>query len=81
MSPDCNERLIACFRSVFPDFTDAEISQASMTSLAKWDSLATVMLISVIEEEYQMQVADDDLQNFISFESITEILRGVDADA
>ncbi|MCF6312320.1 MAG: hypothetical protein L3J39_07695 [Verrucomicrobiales bacterium] len=75
MMPEHNERLITCFRTVFPDLTDGEIAQASMASLAKWDSLATVMLISVIEEEYQLQVADDDLQDFVSFELIDEILR------
>ena len=75
------DRLVSCFRTVFPALDDQEIAQASIASLAKWDSLATVTLVSVIEEEFGIEVKDTDLENFVSFDLIAETLTEYDESA
>lgn len=67
-------KLIACFQSVFPDLSEDEIRKASMASLATWDSLSTVILISVIEETYHTQITDEELDLFTSFDLIADIV-------
>ena len=67
-------RLTSCFEAVFPDLTEAEIATASMASVGAWDSLATVTLISIVEEEFHVSITTDDLAQFISFDLIADLL-------
>ena len=72
---DRKKRLIHCFSSVFPELSEDEIIRASVTSLSNWDSVAMVTLISVIEEEFEIEIDLDDLEQFLSFELMNEFLR------
>jgi acyl carrier protein len=72
---DLRQRLSACFSSIFPDLSDKEIPLATMNSVDGWDSLATVTLIAVVEEEFGVQVSPDDLEQFASFELIVDYLQ------
>jgi acyl carrier protein len=79
---DVSSRLRRCFSLVFPDLAREEIDTAAVASLASWDSLATVTLVAVIEEEFGMAIEPDELEEFISFELIRDHLlkrTGVDA--
>ena len=67
---DVRSRLIDAFAAVFPEIDPGEIPRASMDSVDDWDSLATVTLVSVIEEEFGVAIQPDDLIHFVSFESI-----------
>ncbi len=69
------ERLINCFGIVFPDLSRDEIPRASSASVASWDSLATVTLISVIEEEFGEAIAPEDYEYMLSFELVRECLK------
>ena len=69
-------RLAKCFAAVFADLPEGEIERASATSVGSWDSLATVSLLSVIEEEFALQVPPDDFESFVSFELILDYLQG-----
>jgi len=69
------ERLEKCFAVALPDLPLSEIPRASTSSVPKWDSLAMVNILALIEEEFSIQIADDDLARFTSFESITEYLQ------
>jgi acyl carrier protein len=69
------ERLAACFSTVFPDLTPEEIPLASMASVGKWDSLATITLLTVIEEEFSLQIPPEDLEQFASFDLILDYLE------
>jgi acyl carrier protein len=73
---DVTTRLRRCFAAVFPDLAEDEIGRASATSVGAWDSLATVNLLSVIEEEFGVQVAPEDFETFVSFELIRDYLQG-----
>ncbi len=75
MLSDVRERLIKCFSVVFPDLTTAEIPRASMTSVGSWESLSTVTLVSVVEEEFGIEVNPEDLELFVSFETILDHLQ------
>jgi acyl carrier protein len=60
--------------SVFPDLTEDEISTSSIASVSAWDSLATVTLVAVIEEEFKIPVQSEDLELFISFDLILDLI-------
>ncbi|MEJ2238361.1 MAG: acyl carrier protein [Gemmatimonadales bacterium] len=74
--PDVAERLTRCFLAVFPELKTEEASRASMVSLASWDSLATINLIAVIEDTFEIQVAAEALESMVSFELILDYLEG-----
>ena len=69
------ERLVSCFSEVMPELSAAEIPQASAVNSANWDSVTTVSLISVIEEEFGISIEIDDLSHFDSFQGILGYLR------
>ena len=62
------ERLNNCFATVFPDLAPAEIPHASHASVATWDSLATVTLIAVIEEEFGVSVEPEAFDYMVSYD-------------
>jgi acyl carrier protein len=63
-----------CLAIVFPKASRNELSSAAIGSLAGWDSLATLTLVSVIEETFQISVPLGDLEQFVSFELILNYL-------
>lgn len=79
--PNIQERLIDCFSTVFPNLSPEEIPRAGTASVATWDSLAAVTLVSVVEEEFGITVAPDEYDYMFSFESILEYLKGKAANA
>ncbi len=64
------ERLKECFTAVFPNLTSDEILRSSTASVATWDSLATVTLISVIEEEFGVTIAPEEYEYIVSFDLV-----------
>jgi acyl carrier protein len=69
------ERLQKCFAAVFPNLSDDEILRASSASIAAWDSLATVTLVSVIEEEFGITIAPEEYEEMISFDLVSQCLE------
>jgi acyl carrier protein len=74
-------RLMRCFASVFPGLTPEEIRSTSAES-GSWDSLATVTLAAVIQEEFNVDIDPVVLPSLDSFERFQAYLRrlGVDAE-
>jgi acyl carrier protein len=68
-------RLTNCFATAFPELKAQEIPSVSAGSLASWDSLAGITLISLIEEEFGISISPDDVPDLISFELIADYLR------
>ena len=66
------ERLLECFRIVFPGVPDEDLITASAKSMAKWDSIAQVTLISLIEEELGIQLPLERYAEFTSFSALQE---------
>ena len=72
---DTRARLVTCFSAVFPELAPDEIERASPYTVPEWDSLANVTLVSVVEEEFGVQIPLDDLETLGSFELVLDFLR------
>jgi acyl carrier protein len=68
-------RLAMCFKSVLPTLSLAEIQKADPDSLEGWDSVATVTLFAVIEEEFGIEISVDDVKSDHSFQGILNCIR------
>jgi acyl carrier protein len=75
MADDPKTRLVRCFRAVFPSLSETAASEARMDALAEWDSIATVTLLNVVEEEFGVEFAPEDLERLTSFDSLLERLQ------
>jgi acyl carrier protein len=63
------QRLIRCFAAVFPGLTPEEIRATSAESAGMWDSLATVMLVAVVQEEFGVEIDPLQIQYLDSFDA------------
>jgi len=69
-------RLTKCFLAVFPEMAPEEVAAAATTSMKNWDSVASVTLFSLIEEEFGIALNLDALDEFNSFKHILWHLEG-----
>jgi acyl carrier protein len=69
------KRLLLCFRAVFGELPDEELLRASISSMEQWDSIATVTLSQVIEEEFQIPFDFELVGELSSFETIAKYLH------
>lgn len=72
---ELESRLANCFATAFPELDPQEIPSVAMGSLASWDSLAGITLLSLIEEEFSLSISPDDVADLVSFELILDYLR------
>ena len=72
---ELENRLTICFASVFPELTEAEIRNASIESLGVWDSLSSVTLAAVIQEEFNLEIDLEILPTLESFEGFRNYLQ------
>ncbi len=75
---DTETRLRRCFAAVFPDLDEAQIAEASLGSIAAWDSVATITLLSLVEEEFGVSFEPEDLARQTSFAKILADLEARD---
>jgi acyl carrier protein len=68
-------RLRDCFAAVFPSAAPGELEQASTETLPGWDSLATVTLVAVVEEEFEVVLELDELEQLTSFERVYQLVE------
>jgi acyl carrier protein len=66
------ERLSRCFRAVFPELSDAQIEQADITNVARWDSVNQIMLMTVVGEEFGVELDIEDLERLGSYKGFLE---------
>ena len=69
------DRLLDCFAAVFPSADPGQLDQASTDTIADWDSLATVRLVAVVEEEFGVAFEPEDLEQLDSFERVYQLLQ------
>jgi len=70
---ELDDRLVRCFAAIFPHQTTEEIRAASIGTLPGWDSLATVTLFALIEEEFGIEIDLERLPE-LTFEAIQHYL-------
>jgi acyl carrier protein len=72
---DIETRVHQCFALVFPDLSEAQIKEAVLDKTPEWDSLSTVTLLTVLEEQFAIQIPFTDVAKMISFRSTVDYLR------
>ena len=72
---ELRRRLTDCFRVVFPELPQEKIATASPETVAEWDSVAALTLMTVVEEEFALQIDLDNLAGLASFESFYSYLQ------
>jgi acyl carrier protein len=68
-------RLVQCFSALFPDLSESDIPRADVSTVAGWDSVAVVTLLSLLEEEFNVTVDPMDVEKLTSFQSTLGYLR------
>ncbi len=68
-------RLIKCLETVFPKMPVGEITSATQSSLAAWDSIAAITLLKVIEDEFGITMDLELTEELDSFAKIHEYLK------
>lgn len=71
---DRDSRLLRCFESVFPGLTREEI-YASSAENGAWDSLSLVTLVAVVQEEFGVEIASEELAKLDSFSAFGAYLE------
>ncbi len=72
---DLTARMLGCFRTVFGNLPDNDLLNASTTTLEKWDSVASITLVNVIEEEFNVQLDYDAIPELTSFQAVVEHMK------
>jgi acyl carrier protein len=71
---DSQQRLIRCFEAIFPELSARDIARASASSVAAWDSVATVTLAAIVEEAFGIQLQAEEIEKMDSFQSYLNLL-------
>jgi len=69
------ERLVNCFENVFAGLSRSAIPEASQDTVSGWDSVAHITLVSLIAEEFGIDVDFDDFAGVTSFAAILDLVR------
>ena len=72
---ESQDRLVRCFSSVFPTLSETEIRASDVVPLFDLDSLAGVTLVTLIGQEFGVDVDLPDLLELGSFEAISQFLQ------
>lgn len=67
--------LVRCISSIFPNLTEEEIRSSDLSQLMRVDSLAAVTLLTVIDEEFGVNLDLEGLLSLDSFQAVGEHLR------
>lgn len=67
---DTRERLIRCFAAVFDDVDEKEIPNLEAKNTKGWDSLAFVMLMNLIQQEFSVEIPLEEMETMDSFETM-----------
>jgi acyl carrier protein len=73
-----DERLIRCFQATFEGLATGDVPAASVETLADWDSLHTVILVAVLEEEFDLGIPAPAFAQLRSYASVRDYLRRTD---
>jgi len=72
---DVRSRLMRCFSSVFPERPSGSLANANTSNTAEWDSVASVTLFALVEEEFGTELDVNALGELTTFDSILDHLQ------
>jgi acyl carrier protein len=70
-----DDRLVRCFASAFPTLSEGEIRSSTIAALFDIDSFAGVTLVTLIDQEFGVNVDIPELLELGSFEAIEQFLQ------
>jgi acyl carrier protein len=72
---DVRDRLLKCFSTNFPTHPSSTLAQADTTNIEEWDSVASVTLFALIEEEFGVELDVEALGQLTSFKTVLDYLE------
>ena len=69
------QQLGQCFTAVFPELQGTDLTDASIDTVAGWDSTRMFTLIAALEESFGIQIPEDDTGELTSYPAIHGYLR------
>ena len=72
---DIETRLTQCFQLVFPELAAGGVSKAAPATVSSWDSIATITVVNLIEEEFEVQIGLEDIEQEVSFNTLLNYLQ------
>jgi acyl carrier protein len=70
MIDDIDARLCSIFVAAFPGLTAEEAAGADRDRVKEWDSVASVTLATMVEEEFGLSVDFDDVAEWNSYRDV-----------
>ena len=67
MKNSARDRLVRCFAAVFDDVDEEGISMLSAESETSWDSMAFVILASVVQQEFSVDIPLEEVAELNTF--------------
>ena len=68
-------RAAQCFANVFPALQPSDIQNASTDTLAAWDSVAHITLLTAVSEEFGIEFEPEDYVELISYSQILAAIK------
>ena len=75
------EKLVKCFAAVFPELDPTEIESASAENTSGWDSIAQVTLLTLVGEEFGIDVDFDQFGSALSFSDFASLIQEITSHA
>lgn len=70
-----HERLEGCFEQAFPGLSRSAIPTCTQSTVAAWDSIAHVTLMSLIGEVFGIEIDFEEFEDATSFADVLEVVR------
>ncbi len=69
------KKLIKIFADALKISEKAVTDNTSFKNTKHWDSLAMVMMVTAVENEFGIKLNFEDLQKFVSFKAVYDLLK------
>ena len=69
------DKLSRCFALAFPKLDPSQYATASARNIGEWDSIAQLTLLTVIGEEFGLEIDFEDFEGATSFEALERALQ------
>jgi acyl carrier protein len=69
---ELDRKLTRCFLAVFPGLRDADVPRATMESVEAWDSIASVVLLTAVCEEFDLPLDFEAVETLNSYSAIRD---------
>lgn len=78
---DTQNKLAGCFAIVFPGLRPDQILAASAANIEGWDSIAQVNLLTVIGEEFGLEIDFEEFEGATSYQELDKRVRELTGSA